>query len=323
MGQKSKTRKIFRRSKKNHKKSRALRGGKLLGYGGNGCAFSPSLSVNFPESIINNENKDLYVSKIGHGVEEEFYISNSIKTKLSEIYPGFEVTPGWFPDELICTNLDEKGKIPNLSENDIEEAIKYSTCKQSFSQAKKENGVCILNSKKFDMTLDDYYKSIKIYEIPYDDMPIKIADELEELRDLAQAKLNALHAADIFHLDIKPPNFALVTSMGPKRIYYFDWDLANYNDKYLNYRVEFILTNSNYYFVTIPQKLIKQNEFNGDFIKRHVLRRLKRSGTTIQDMKATLESVDNLMFISSFWFLYKSKTLDQIYKLLDDVIIRT
>lgn len=327
MPSKIKSRKNKKRSLKN---SRKFKGGKLVGYGGNGCAYSPAFNFGLEESKIKDDKKHLYVSKIGGNIEEEFYKTSKIQKILDEQYPDGSVKPGWFPEEILCSELKENGQIP-LPESDIKESQKFNTCKQAINSALAQNGLCALNSKKFDETLYDYYVKIDIENNPFEDFQPSVQNILIDLKDQAEKKLQVLHAADIFHLDIKPPNFALVNREGAApRLYYFDWDLANFQDRTLKYTIQFIIDNQEYYFNSIPKNLLEQTlniyqaKENIGKIYQHVMRRIIAfEKPSINDMKATLESVDKLMLISSFWFLYNDLTLPKLFSLLDDVFVRT
>lgn len=303
-----------------------IKGGALIGHGGYGCVFSPAI-VTKKDTIITNQNKHEYVSKISLDPDTEFELTREIISlcRRAKIDVTGDLSLGWYPLAMHCFHLDSTIN-PRLflSQQDLETANEHCTnvIDGIFDARhyKKNQTICITQSKKFNFTLADFRGYLW---------------ERKFLHDEALIKLKLLHGLGIFHLDIKDSNMAITEgqTIMPDNvdlsIYFTDWDMAkviDHKSKFAttNYidALETIRYNKQYYFEHLPFLLFIQNNIKKSEkknIQDHVLQRdlfdYKKPKLNAA-RKHALEKVDMLIFISMWPEFYKNLNYTQIINVI-------
>lgn len=306
-------------------RSLALKGGALIGHGGYGCVFSPAI-VTKKDTLITQENRHQFVSKISKNPDNEFSKTNLITKKLqsASIDPHSRNSPGWFPLEMHCFHIDTLLDVKKfLPEKDLRKANKHceKIINRIFDKKTKNQTICITQSQKYDTTLN---------ELLYTSW----ADEKIYLHDQSYKKLNILHNLGIYHLDIKGANMALVKAENFHNIYFTDWDLAvcvpdgldeiARNKAYLVALLQ-VLEFKNYYFRVLTEYLYINNNVSvsqSDLIFKSIFAddvlRTFGDPRTINEKKKMLSKVDKLLFMSMWHELYNDLTYLNIIDILNN-----
>lgn len=208
------------------------------------------------EPIVTQENANEFVTKIGRSNEQtnenhimqEFLMCKRIVDILKQSFDPFDlqVSPGFFPSQYVKVDFANY-----LIDYDSDAQDLYTHCKRWYESASKSGTVEFLQLKVYNFSFDNF-------------RPQKLLNDFFRRRLFYQAleKLETLHRHNIFHLDIKPGNLAVLhqESVYSYNIYFNDWDFAFIGSDLKSYETQYkyILTKSNrlaYYFENLPYDL--------------------------------------------------------------------
>jgi hypothetical protein len=267
--------------------NKILSGGKFLGTGGFGCVVSPAIVFPGSERLINDSNKQYYVTKISVDAQEEFTKCELIRMQLKREL-GIEDPEiiGFFPEEIACirkkefeemylTN-EETGLFTNKTElyssffnvNDVYVASnrrgilkdkvkkKFFNCQHILDKIRKSKNpsFCAIQIRRFDSDFTTFLDE-EFYDLT--------ADEKSFMQDDIFKKLNIMHNAKVYHCDIKEDNLAVYNG----KIFFVDWGLAqlgypnNYEPaKFLQHVLNPESDTFKYYFISLIEDVLHTHE---------------------------------------------------------------